>query len=309
MDVKLLEKTKEGMKLESHLNSDLEPLENKQLSCKIVHGDNRTVLEDYEGLVDLIVTSPPYADARKSHYDSIHPDKFAEWFVTFHEPFFNALKPKGSFILNIKDKVVDGQRHRFVWDTIRELEDRGWKTIDDYIWIKTNPMPGYWPNRLRDGWEYCFHLAKDSKPAMYQNAVKTPIGKWSNVRLTNLNGKSNERHNSENESGFGRDLRNWVGKETVLPSNVITLPLVGKNYGHPAAFPVGLPEFFIKLFTKEGDLVLDPFAGSGSTGVAAINQKRNCVLVDNNKEYCQTAHKRILKESVCEEYSITKEGF
>ena len=84
---------------------------------------------------------------------------------------------------------------------------------------------------------------------MNQNAVKVPMGEWAEVRLAKLTGKSAERHNSENESGFGRDLRKWVGKKEVLPSNVVSLPLVGKNHGHPAVFPIGLPAFFIKLLT------------------------------------------------------------
>jgi site-specific DNA-methyltransferase (adenine-specific) len=114
-------------------------------------------------VADLIVTSPPYADARKKHYDSILPEEFAEWFTSFHRSFYDVLKPDGSLVINIKDKVIDGTRHRYVWKTIEKLQDLGWYAIDDYIWYKTNPMPGYWPTRLRDGWEYCFHLAKSKK--------------------------------------------------------------------------------------------------------------------------------------------------
>jgi site-specific DNA-methyltransferase (adenine-specific)/site-specific DNA-methyltransferase (cytosine-N4-specific) len=128
---------------------------------------------------------------------------------------------------------------------------------------------------------------------MYQDAVRKPVGDWAPTRLAKLTGKSNGRHNSENESGFGRDLRKWVGKELVLPGNTLKVPLVGKNMGHPAAFPVGLPEFFIKLFTKENDMVLDPFAGSGSTGVAAERLDRSVVLIDNKEEYVLTMKSRL----------------
>jgi DNA modification methylase len=281
----------------------------RSVYCKIIYGDSRTELPKITEKADLIVTSPPYADARKRHYDSMHPDKFADWLLAFSEPFMNSLKPKGSFILNIKDKIVDGQRHRFVWDTVRGLEKRGWISIDDYIWHKINPMPGYWPTRLRDGWEYCFHLAKGKDPFMNQENIKVPIGKWNEPRLANLNGKSNMRHNSENGSGFGRDLRNWVGKNKVLPSNVISLTVVGKNYGHPAVFPSGLPEFFIRLLTKKDGLVIDPFGGSGTTGAAAINLHRNSILIDNNKKYCKVAYKRILKESNINGTEVIKVGF
>ena len=281
----------------------------KRLSCKIICGDSRDIIPRLEDKVDLIVTSPPYADARKRHYDSIPPGEFSSWFLSFHEALYGVLKDDGNFVLNIKDRVVSGVRHRFVWQTILALEEKGWKSIDDYIWQKTNPMPGRWPTRLRDGWEYCFHLAKTEKPFMNQDAVKIPIGEWAQVRLTNLNGKSAARHNSENLSGFGRDLRKWVGKKDVLPSNVISLPLVGVNEGHPAVFPIGLPLFFIKLFSKEKEVVLDPFGGSGTTAIAALSERRNCILVDNNKKYCEIALNRIEENFARKGVQILTEGF
>jgi len=264
--------------------------------CTVINGDCRDVLKTYGGLVDLIVTSPPYADARRKHYDGIHPNNYEEWFLSFHDPFYNALKADGSLIINIKDKVVNGVRHRFVWRTIEALCERGWYAIDDYLWHKTNPMPGYWPTRLRDGWEYCFHLAKSRRPFFDSDAVRKPIGDWVESRLRRLGENDLSRHNSVNASGFGRDISRWVGKQTVLPSNVISLALVGKNQGHPAVFPVDLPLFFIKLLCPEGGLVVDPFAGSGTTGIAALSLGRRSVLIDNNPTYCQEAIRRLREE-------------
>jgi site-specific DNA-methyltransferase (adenine-specific)/site-specific DNA-methyltransferase (cytosine-N4-specific) len=266
-------------------------------SCTVICADSRSELKKFEGQVDLIVTSPPYADARHKHYDSVHPDDFVEWFMTFHEPFFNALKPTGSLVINIKDKVVDGVRHRFVWRTIDAFCERGWYSIDDYIWHKTNPMPGYWPTRLRDGWEYCFHLAKSKRPYFDADGVRKPIGDWVESRLKKLGENDLSRHNSANLSGFGRDISKWVEKDTVLPSNVLSLPLVGKNKGHPAVFPVELPLFFIKLLSPKEGLVIDPFGGSGSTGIAALSAARNAVLIDNNEDYCLEAVKRLFDEA------------
>ncbi|MDQ6631370.1 MAG: site-specific DNA-methyltransferase [Verrucomicrobiota bacterium] len=246
--------------------------------------------------MDLIVTSPPYADARRNHYDSIHPAQFKDWFLTFHQSFYEALKPSGSLVINIKDKVIDGVRHRYVWHTIEALCGQGWFSIEDYVWRKTNPMPGYWPNRLRDGWEYCFHLAKGKTPYMNQDAVRIPVGDWVTSRLAKLGQNDLSRHNSVNKSGFGRDISRWVGKQTVLPTNVVSAALVGKNKGHPAVFPVDLPAFFIKLFCPENGLVCDPFAGSGTTGIAAIALSRRCLLIDNNAVYCKTAASRLENE-------------
>ena len=263
-------------------------------TANIKFGDCKQILKEFpDGYFNLIVTSPPYADARKSHYDSMHPDNFHEFFLKFHEEFWRVLADDGSFIINIKDKVINGQRHRYVWKTIIELNNMGWFSVEDYLWHKPNAMPGYWPNRLRDEWEYCFHLTKKRKFKMFQNHVKKPIGDWAIKRLAKLNGKSAIRHNSENNSGFGRDLNNWVDKETVLPGNTISIPVVGKNMEHPAVYPIGLPDFFIKLFTKEGDNILDPFAGSGTTGIAALINNRNVVLIDNKQEYITIMEKRL----------------
>jgi len=272
--------------------------------CRIIAGDCREKLIDYKGKVDLIITSPPYADARRKHYDSVHPDKYCEWFLTFHKVFYEALKPNGSFVLNIKDKVVGGVRHRFVWKTIECLCEHGWHCIDDYIWHKTNPMPGFWPNRLRDGWDYCFHLSKSKKPFFDPDAVRKPIGDWVNARLVRLGENDLRRHNSENKSGFGRNISKWVGKQTVLPSNVISVPLVGQNKGHPAVFPIDLPLFFIKLLCPIDGLVVDPFAGSGTTGIAALSANRNCILVENNPDYCQIAQRRLREEGRAQDAEI-----
>lgn len=264
--------------------------------CEIISGDAREILKTFDEKAELIVTSPPYADARKNHYDSVHPDKFADWLLSFSDVFWNALENDGSFVLNIKDKVVGGTRHRYVWHTIEALTKKGWHCVDDYIWHKTNPMPGRWPTRFRDGWEYCFHLSKSSKPYFNQDNVRKPIGDWVNTRLRKLGENDLKRHNSENNSGFGRNISKWIGKTTVLPSNVISIPLVGKNKGHPAVYPVDLPLFFIRLLTRKNGLVIDPFAGSGTTGIAALSVGRRCVLIDNNKEYCTLALKRIREE-------------
>ena len=106
---------------------------------EVYQGDSREVLKRYPNkYFNLIVTSPPYADARKEHYDSIRPDDYADFLLSFHEQLWRVLADDGSFILNVKDKIVDGVRHRFVWHTIEALSEKGWNCVDDYIWI--NPM-------------------------------------------------------------------------------------------------------------------------------------------------------------------------
>src|SRR5438874_2074480 len=203
-------------------------------ACAVICGDSREELKAYEGQADLIVTSPPYADARHRHYDGVHPDEFVEWFMSFHEPFFKALKPTGSFVLNLKDKIVDGVRHRYVWRTVEALCERGWLSIDDYLWHKTNPMPGFWPTRLRDGWEYCFHLAKRKRPYMNQDAVRRPIGDWVESAPANPAAKNRTDTNPRNRAGFGPNPRPGVESQPVPPPKFSAPPPAGESASHLA---------------------------------------------------------------------------
>lgn len=272
--------------------------------CIILCGDSRKILASLKGCVDLIVTSPPYADARSKHYDSVSPDKFADWLTSFHSVLWECLKPQGSLLINIKDKVVNGVRHRFVWHTIERLSQLGWLCIDDYVWHKANAFPGYWPNRFRDSWEYVFHLSKTLRPFMQQDAVKIPIGNWIHTRLKNLTPKNYTRNTSGTQADFGCNLSHWIGKQTALPTNVLHLPTANRCKGHPAVFPTALPTFFIKLFSPPNGLILDPFGGSGSTAIAAAQLHRRALLIDNQKNYCDLAYQRLLKESSLKKVDI-----
>ncbi|GAK59616.1 DNA-methyltransferase, cytosine-specific [Candidatus Vecturithrix granuli] len=134
--------------------------------------------------------------------------------------------------------------------------------------------------------------------------MRKPIGDWVESRLKKLGEHDLSRHNSVNDSGFGRDISRWVGKQTVLPSNVLTIALVGKNKGHPAVFLVDLPLFFIKLLCPEDGLVIDPFAGSGTTGIAALSLGRTSVMIENNLQYCQEAERRLREETAAQSHEI-----
>jgi len=246
-------------------------------------GDCEQVLKEHvrDECVDLIVTSPPYTDQRKNTYAGIHPDKYVEWFSPKVEQFFRVLKPTGSFVLNIKERVVDGQRHSYVIDLISRLKESGWLWTEEYIWHKKNCAPGKWPNRFRDAWERCLHFTKAKNFAMYQEAVMVPMGEWATTRLRRLSEADQRRENSKVSSGFGKKVSNWLGRKMAYPTNVLHLATECGNRSHSAAFPEALPEWFIKLFTHEGDVVLDPFAGSGTTAVVARKLKRQFIAIDD----------------------------
>jgi len=261
---------------------------------KLFLGDSLDVLRQMPSeFIDLIVTSPPYADSRKSTYGGHHPDQYVEWFLPISFELKRVLKPTGTFILNIKEKVVDGERHTYVMDLILQMRKQGWLWTEEYIWHKKNSTPGKWPNRFRDAWERCLQFNKHKKFNMYQDAVMVPMGDWAKSRLKNLSETDKRRDNSRVGSGFGKNISNWVNREMAYPDNVLHLATECSNKDHSAAFPIELPSWFIKLFSQEGDIVLDPFLGSGTTAKAAKQLRRIYIGIELKQEYYQQALKNI----------------
>jgi DNA modification methylase len=215
----------------------------------LLHGDCREVLEDIpDHTVDLIVTSPPYADSRKNTYGGVHPDDYVNWFLPITTQLWRTLKLDGTFILNIKEKVVNGERHPYVLELILAMRRQGWLWTEEYIWHKKNCAPGKWPNRFRDSWERCLQFNKQKRFKMFQEEVMVPTGDWAKSRLKNLSDTDLKRDNSRVGSGFGKNVSNWLGHEMAYPTNVLHLATECGNKNHSAAFPMELPTWFIKLF-------------------------------------------------------------
>jgi len=246
-----------------------------------------------ENSVDLVVTSPPYADQRKNTYGGIRHDKYVEWFLPISEQLLRVLKPTGTFILNIKEKVVKGERSTYVMELILEMRKQGWLWTEEFIWHKKNCYPGKWPNRFRDAWERLLQFNKNRKFNMYQEKVMVPMGDWANSRLKNLSATDKIRDNSKVGSGFGKNISNWLERDKAYPANVLHLATECNNKNHSAAFPEELPEWFIKLFTREYDTVLDPFMGSGTTLIVANRMKRHSIGIDIVPKYCEMVKKKL----------------
>ncbi len=258
----------------------------RKISTKIILGDCKEVIKGLaENSIDLIVTSPPYADSRNGTYGGIKPGNYVEWFLPITKELIRVLKPSGTFILNIKEKVVSGERHTYVIELILEMKKQGWLWTEEFMWHKKNCYPGKWPNRFRDSWERLLQFNKTKNFNMYQDEVMVPMGEWAKTRLRNLSETDMVRDNSKVGSGFGKKIANWLNKDKAYPTNVLHMATECANRNHSAVFPEALPEWFIKLFTKEGDLVLDPFMGSGTTTRVANRLKRNSIGIDIAKEY------------------------
>ena len=262
---------------------------------KFLLGDCQEILKNLpDNSVDLIFTSPPYADQRKNTYGGVSPDQYVDWFLPKAEQFLRVLKPTGTFILNIKERVVDGERHTYVLELIIKMREQGWLWTEEFMWHKKNSYPGKWPNRFRDNWERLIQFNKQKKFIMHQEAVMVPVGDWAKDRLVNLSATDQMRDESKVGSGFGKRVANWIGRDLVYPTNVIHLATECGNRNHSAAFPLELPEWFIKLFTQPEDLILDPFMGSGTTALAAIQLGRTFTGIDINSEYITLAQERIV---------------
>ena len=155
-----------------------------------------------------------------------------------------ALSPTGTFILNIKEAAVNGERHTYVIELILALTRNGWAWTQEYVWHKSNCYPGRWPNRFRDAWE----------------------------RVLQFNHP-------------GRQHRAHPGKEPT--SSVLWEPTECSNRAHSAASPLWLPAAMIRKYTEPGDTVLDPFAGSGTTVMAALDLRRRAVAIEIDPAQCE----------------------
>ena len=265
-------------------------------AATVYEGDCAEVIAEHLApfSVNLIVTSPPYADQRNGNYGGIHPNRYVKWFLPKSKAFMQCLAADGSFILNIKEKAVGGEKHRYVYELALAMRDQGWRLVDEYCWHKRNCYPGKWPNRFRDSWERLYHYTLSPRFKMRQESVMVPMGDWKSARLANLSDTDRTRDLSKHENGFGKRVENWVGRDMAYPTNVLHMATECGFKGHPAAFPKALPTWFIKLFTDQGDTVLDPFAGSGTTLTAALELERDAIGIDTDPDYCKAMRDALL---------------
>lgn len=257
-------------------------------------GDCRNILAEMpDNCADLIITSPPYAERRKDTYGGIPAHKYVEWFLPRSEQMLRVLKSTGTFVLNIKEHAERGERSVYVLELILALRKQGWLWTEEFVWHKKNSYPGRWPNRFRDAWERLLQFNKSREFNMYQDEVKVPIGDWAQSRLRNLGGNDLLRSRPATGSGMGRTVSNWAGKATVYPDNVLHLAAECGNKKHSAVFPEPLPAWFIRLFTKPGDFVVDPFMGSGTAVAVAQRLGRRGLGIDIVPENVSLAAERV----------------
>jgi hypothetical protein len=161
---------------------------------QILEGDCRELLKTLpENYVDLIVTSPPYADARRKQYGGVPPDEYGSWFLPIALEFYRVLKPDGTWILNIKEKCVHRERSCYVIELILLLRELGWLWTEEFIWHKKTSVPGKWSTRFRDAWERLLQFNKSGSFKMYQDAVMIPCQPCTKRRVAKLSPHSGEK--------------------------------------------------------------------------------------------------------------------
>lgn len=233
--------------------------------------------------IDLVLTSPPYADIRKSYYGP-KPSEYVEWFLPLALDINRVLKPNGSFILNIKDRCVNGARHPYVFDLVVQLS--GFlQLIDTNIWVKKNGLGSSKARRPFDYFEYVFHFCNGNKPVWNPDAVRTPYAATSLKRSE----KPIKANTSNREAREVDTYKEWkLNPLGAYPKNILYFKKdAGKD--HPAAFDIELPTHFIKAHTNNGDVVLDPFMGRGTTCEAAKKLNRSYIGIELKEEYWKIA--------------------
>lgn len=286
------------------------PVAKKLPLDQIIRGDCLDVLSTLpDDSVDLVITSPPYADNRQKTYLGVPVQKYVQWMLPITYQIKRVLKPHGSFVLNIKERVVDGQRHTYVIELILAMtKQQGWLWTEEYIWHKKNCYPGKWPNRFRDAWERCLHFTRQKDFKMFQESVRVPMGRWAEKRLRRLSATDRKRDESRVQSGFGKNVSNWLGRQWAYPTNVLHLATECSNRNHSATFPVALPAWFISLFTQPGDVVLDPFIGSGTTAIACIERDRHFIGIELSEKYHRQAIERVKEKQASPKLPFERAG-
>ena len=254
--------------------------------------------------VNVAITSPPYASQREydpsSGFKPIPPDEYVDWFRAVANNVQAVLAADGSWFVNIKAHAEDGERSLYVMDlVIAHKRQWGWRFVDDLLWRKTdNGVSGGWPNRFKNAHEPVFHLCRQSAIKFRPQAVghvSEDCFDYSpdNPKSTSGSGLlgTGARGGAAGQSG----ATDADGRHSGIarPSNVIECKSESTQGSHSAPFPRALVEFFVKAFSDEGDVVFDPFTGSGTTLAAAHVLGRAGYGCEISPAYCDVILRRI----------------
>lgn len=263
---------------------------------ELILGDCTTVLKLLPTeSVDLVITSPPYDGQPKyGNGEKYLRAWYEESFLATTREIFRILRPHGSFVLNYRSKRYGAERGTLQYELVFWLREQGFRFAEDFVWGKPSPPPGRFNRFLKDAVEYCFHFAKTDSWQFFPENCLTPA-RWDKNDRERRKRLDHNYERVNEPSGHGRK-RVQAGPDFVRPSTLLRLePEFGPNpSGHPARFPIELPLFFIKLMTSPGQLVLDPYAGTCTTAVAAEKLGRRWMAIETDCSYARVLPERLI---------------
>jgi len=265
---------------------------------------------------NVVITSPPYATQREydpsSGFDPVPPEKYIAWFRDVAAAIESVLAAEGSYFLNIKAHADDGERHTYVMDLVLAHKRQwGWRFVDEFCWRKTDDgVPGGWNNRFKNAWEPVFHFCRQQEIKFRPREV----GHWSddcfdyspnNPKSTTGSGllgsgprgaaaDRGKNHAAWQTTRSNADSRHGRHGGVARPSNVIEAMTEKRQGSHSAPFPRAIPEFFIKAFSDPGDVIFDPFMGSGTTMATAALLERLGFGIEISPAYCDVILRRMM---------------
>jgi len=273
------------------------------MSSIILEGDCFDLIKEQpDNSVDLVITSPPYADIVNygKNISIKKPNEYCDWLLPLFNEIHRVLKPSGSFILNINDNCSNGLRNPFIYELIhRSQKETKLKFYDTYIWHKMNGIPNGSKKRFRNTTEFIFHFVKNQKELkFYMDRVMKEPAKATSDRAKYQWSVKNHGNIIDGERvkdktiDYSSQLTNGI-----RPDNVFRFHTAGyardNHIKHPAPYHRQLPEYFINLLTDEGDVVLDTFAGIGTTGLPCKDMDREFIGYELNEKYADFGNKRI----------------
>ena len=280
---------------------------------QIIQGDSKEILETYpDNSVDLIMTSPPFGLIRKKDYGNVEANEYVEWFKPFAGIFHRILKENGSFVLDIGGAWNKGYPTRNLYHfklLIMLCEELGFHLAQDFYWWNPSklPTPAEWVTvrrvRVKDAVNTVWWLSKTPWPKASNRRVLQPYSS-SMKTLLSKGYKAKKR-----PSGHNISRKFSVDNGASIPPNLIAIPNTESNSfylrycerngfkPHPARYPAELPEYFIRMLTEPGDIVVDPFAGSCVTGEVCERTERRWTCIELLRDYCEAARGRFVRDS------------
>jgi len=267
--------------------------------------DFRAIERKFEGVkANVVITSPPYATQREydpaSGFKPVPPEEYSDWFRDVAANIAAILAADGSYFLNIKEHAADGERDLYVKDlVIAHRRQWGWRFVDEFCWRKTdNGVPGGWGNRFKNAWEPVFHFCRQPEIKFRPQAVghvSEDCFDYSpnNPKSTSGSGLlgTGARGSAAGQPGAADEDGRFTG--IARPSNVVEVKSESSQGSHSAPFPRTLVEFFVKAFSDAGDIVFDPFLGSGTTMAAAHVLGRVGYGIEISPAYCDVILRRM----------------